>query len=223
MDPYSLLGQVFADIAPTLASGSASDPDDHIIVDLDAEEYEASIPGLDPGVLYTVQFGCRKYDSDEMQISDVVKISTKPLTYNLTATKVAEGGAGVHFHLKMNEGDGLAGGKGDVELLIGTTRKGSVAINFKKAYSSGGWDGYIELSEPIGTSNFTLSLSGLEIDGNPVSLRPDSLDAQSYTNPSFATYAVPDKAESEPKSNDTGTTPKAETPPSTPETTEGGI
>jgi hypothetical protein len=181
MDPYSLLGQVFVDVAPTLGTG---DPDEHIIVDLSAEEYETTVYGLDPGTMYTVQFGCRKYEDqdDAGEIADVVKITTKPLTYSLSATRVTP--TGVEFNLKLNKGDGLDTDSGKVVLNIGGNAAAETGgVDYAAAYSADGWNGKVTYS--MGISEFTLELEGLKIGGQPVTLRPLYLTASAYA---VATY-----------------------------------
>ncbi|MDR0853757.1 MAG: hypothetical protein LBN34_05255 [Clostridiales Family XIII bacterium] len=176
MDPYNLLGQVFVDISPTLTTGGDPESVEHKIMDLDPESYQVLVHGLNPGTMYTVQFGCRIYESGESQIADIVKIATKPLSYSLTATKVRVDG--IEFNLKLNSGDALDN-TGKVELLIGGTSQTGVNIVFDNVYTAEGWNGFIPFNTTI--TNFELALTGLQIGGSPITIKPGDYVGQDYS------------------------------------------
>ena len=183
-DPFNLLGEVFVDISPTLSEGT---PGAHIKVDLNSDEYQATVRGLNPGTMYTVQFGCRLYESGDEQIADVVKISTKPLSYSLMPLEVSA--EGVKFNLKLNEGDGLDPGTGTVSVMMGLIRDaGPLNIDFAAAYSPEGWNGFIEWTGA--KNNFELVLNDLKIGGHSVSPRPENYGGNVYTLSTFAPLII---------------------------------
>jgi hypothetical protein len=173
-DPFSLIGEPFLAYAPTLSDAGTTAG--LTKTTLNPDEYSSIIYGLDPGTMYTIYFGYKDYNtSAEGTVVDVVKITTKPLTYGLTVQKVSDDG--VHFNLKLNAGDGLDP-VGTVALYMGgSTPDGQVGVDFAAAYTSGGWNGVVSLTsgQPIGTGTFTIDIEGFSINGNPVKIRPDSM------------------------------------------------
>jgi hypothetical protein len=186
---------------------------------LDPAAYSTTIYGLQPGTMYTIYFGYKDYNTgDEGTVVDVVKVTTKPLSYSLTTTKV--GLDGIHFNLKLNRDDGLDQNPASkVVLYLGSSTLADASINmtsdaYAAAFSDAGYEGIIVPSSSLGTSTFRLELEGFTIEGNTVNVRPDTSASPMYAQGSYqavpmATQSVPEEAPAAPPAANTADDAKA--------------
>ncbi|MDR1013779.1 MAG: hypothetical protein LBL86_02195 [Coriobacteriales bacterium] len=183
-DPFSLIGEPFLAYAPTM-----SDPgvNDITKITLDPAAYSTTVYGLQPGTMYTVYFGYKDYNGTaDGTVVDVVKVTTKPLSYSLTTTLI--GLDGIHFNLKLNKADGVDTGNTSAKVVLytganslpDTSPVSMTTAIYNAAFSDAGYDGVIVPDTVLGTATFRLELEGFTINGNPVNVRPDTSTSPLY-------------------------------------------
>jgi hypothetical protein len=226
-DPFSLLGEPFLAYAETMSDTGMENLQK---LSLDPAAYNAMLYDLAPGTMYTLYFGFRDYNSDEAgTVVDIVKVTTKPLNYSLTVSKVALDG--INFNLKLSNTDNLDyTTTAKVALYVGTdpTPVSTAVLTtaaYNAAYSNEGWNGFVSYSAALlGNATFHLELEGLTINGQSVKTRPDTMMMAQYAMQSYQGEPVPVQSEvapveqSEPKPAPTPA-PEA-TPAPEPETPE---